>query len=187
MTSRRPTSYPNRPRRYPAAYVRAVEVRPTDRPIRLTIGPAPVRLLRTVWSIACRVFGIQAVPSPHCVPTPSGLQRPLRRSTRPATTRPAGTPTPRCLHCKVVLAEKQALAQEPYGRWVRLRLRHRHVSGLWQQLPARGARLLPTHWQAGPPGQIVRIRRMRAPGTGRSDSCPPSERRARVDASTDVL
>ncbi|TCC10404.1 hypothetical protein [Kribbella soli] len=73
------------------------------------------------------------------------------------TTRPAGTPTPRCLHCKVGLTEKQALTQEPYGRWVVFGCATATCPVCGGVCRHEERVFLPIHWQEGPPGQIFRI------------------------------
>lgn len=158
---RRPASTPIRPRRYPAAYLEPAVVRPTGRPIRLTVGPLPIRVLRAVRAFARRMFGVPPVPPPSCVPTtgPQRVAHPSRRpKSRPQSAGRVGQQTaPRCLHCKLVMVEKHRELPEPYGVWTLFACRSSACAVCRGTCRNEARVFLPPHWQSGSPGGITRL------------------------------
>jgi hypothetical protein len=152
MTSNRPSKRPPallpiQPRRYPAAYPRPVSIRTSERAIKLTVGPLPIRVLRAVLAFVRHLFKIPELPAPKCVPTP-GPQLSRRGRTGAA---------PRCLHCKVAMTETHREAPEPYGVWAVFCCPAGNCP-VCQGLCRNQARaFLPPHWQSGLPGQITRL------------------------------
>jgi hypothetical protein len=124
-------------------------VRPSGPDIRLHVGPLPIRVIRAVWIVLRRIFGVPAVPEPSCVPAPRSRARLVH-----AIGRPGG---PRCLHCKIPMAEKDRALPEPNGVWAVFACRAVACS-ICQGICRNEARMfLPSHWQSGRPGEITRL------------------------------
>jgi hypothetical protein len=141
---RRPAARPIRPRRYPAAYAGSATVRPSGPDIHLVVGPLPIRVIRTVWFAVRRLFSVPAVPTPLCVPTPGVRPR-------------AVTSGPRCLHCKMPMAEQQRQAPNPHGVWAVFVCRSSLCAVCQGPCRNQARMFLPPHWQSGRPGEITRL------------------------------
>jgi hypothetical protein len=133
-----PSTSPRRPRRYPAAYharavVRPAVDRPVGPPIRLVVGPLPVRVLRAITRGVRHLFG-----GPDLAPPARVVQD-----------------APRCLHCKGRMAEKYRELPEPYGVWAVFTCSAAGCPVCQGPCRSRSRMFLPAHWQSGPPGQIT--------------------------------
>jgi hypothetical protein len=144
---RLPAPAPIRARRCPGAYLAPAKVRTSQRAIRLTVGPLPIRVLRAVITFVYRLFKIPDLPPAKCVAGPG--TRGVRRSQE--------QPAPRCLHCKTSMRETHRELPEPYGVWVVFGCRNAACPICRGPCGNQARSFLPPHWQTGGPGQITRL------------------------------